>query len=241
MPDLFYCPDIQTPVSLLVDSEAHHAINVLRMKAGDAIRLFDGRGTTADGKIKSLNRREVTIAVRQTISHSPKREFKLTVAASPPKGDRLKWMIEKLTELGVDRFIPLQTSRTVVQPGGSKLKKLHATIISAAKQSGCLWLMEIAEPMALQTLLSTDDSEYYFAHPGTETSDKTLFSDTNRTVVIGPEGGFTDDEVEFAKSSGASFLAWPGSILRIETAAIVFAATALSGNGHDPCAESNHS
>lgn len=232
MSDLFYCRQIREPKSLLTDSEAHHAINVLRMKAGDSIRLFDGKGTTADGRIQTLNRREIVVAVEQTITHSRQRVFRLTVAAAPPKGDRLKWMVEKLTELGVDRFIPLKTARTVVLPGRAKLKKLESTIISAAKQSGCLWLMEISEATTLQSLLTTDGGVSYFAHPGTESCVLPAMPNADQTVIIGPEGGFTDEEVACAKSAGVSFMAWAGSILRIETAAVVFAATALSADNN---------
>lgn len=241
MSDLFYCRQIQEPKSLLTDSEAHHAINVLRMKAGDSIRLFDGHGTTADGRIQTLNRRAVVVAVDQTICHSRQRSYRLTVAAAPPKGDRLKWMMEKLTELGVDRFIPLKTTRTVVQPGEARLKKLESTIISAAKQAGCLWLMEISEATTLQSLLTADDGMFYFAHPGMESCVLPAMPNADQTVVIGPEGGFTDEEVECARSAGVSFMAWAGSILRIETAAVVFAATVLSTNNRASPKPDGHS
>ena len=227
MSELFYSPHITPSGVVLQDSEAHHAINVLRMKQHDAIRLFDGQGTTADGQIAAINRREVQITIENVVAHKPQKRKKLIVAAAPPKGDRLKWMIEKLTELGVDRFIPLQTERSVVHPGSSKLDKLKATIISAAKQSGNIWMMQLSEPIGFCNLLQQKDSDYVLAHPSPPLNapehDHTSTLDS-QTLLIGPEGGFSDDEVEFADQIKCQRISWPGSILRIETAAVAFAA-----------------
>lgn len=233
MSELFYSPRISASTVVLQDSEAHHAINVLRMKQHDTIRLFDGKGTTAEGHIAAISRREVQIAVETVVVHQRPERPRLFVAAAPPKGDRLKWMIEKLTELGVDRFIPLQTSRSVVHPGASKLDKLNATIVSAAKQSGNIWMMELSPPVSFRELLAQHDSHYVLAHPSpppnaSESDCPPSPAADSQTILIGPEGGFSDEEVEYADQKNSQRISWPGSILRIETAAVVFATMAMS-------------
>ena len=231
MADLFYCPDLTTSPATLTGPEAHHAINVLRLKVGDAADIFDGRGRSAAGHVVSLSRREVAIAFGQ-VSHREPRPQRVTVAAAIPKGDRLKWMVEKLAELGVDQYVPLLTQRSVVKPGRSKLEKLEATVVSAAKQSRNYHLMSIAAPVALTELLSRQNEaaesadRLLVAHPD-ETAVETSLSgvcERHTTVLIGPEGGFTDEEVRQVQSAGGQTVCWPGAILRIETAAIVFAA-----------------
>lgn len=226
MADRFYCVDLSGPTALLSDTEAHHALHVLRLASGDPIDLFDGCGTVARGVVESTTRRDVIVAVKERKFHERTTRTKVTIAASPPKGDRLKWMIEKLTELGVDRYIPLKTKRSVVDPGKSKLHKLQATIINAAKQCGRSWLLEIQEPIDLAALIANVDSQQrlHIAHPYAVNAAPSDVSELNsHLVLVGPEGGFTDDEVELAVGAGANQLNWPDTILRVETAAIVAA------------------
>lgn len=238
MSELFYCPEILASGITLQTSEAHHAINVLRMKQHDTIRLFNGNGTTAEGRIERLTRREVMVEVLSIKDHQRPGQHQVIVAAAVPKGDRLKWMVEKLTELGVDRFVPLQTKRSVVQPGSSKLDKLQATVINAAKQSRNLWMMQLAAPIAFSDLLAQQNTRFLLAHPSATASlansnaDATQAdtTDASQTILIGPEGGFTDAEVEVADQKNCRRLAWSGGILRIETAAVTFAAIMIMAN-----------
>jgi 16S rRNA (uracil1498-N3)-methyltransferase len=229
MPELFFCADISSPAVTLSDAEAHHAIHVLRLKRNDNVDLFDGAGHRANAVINAVDRSTVTAAILdRTFQPKPTRGL-LTVAASPPKGDRLKWMIEKLTELGVDSYLPLQTARTIVDPRKTKLDKLTANVISAAKQSGQRWLREIAPSITLETLLAEqrESTQMYLAHPYEADSEATaslVTSSGNSVLLIGPEGGFTEREVSLAKLAGAKPICLPGTILRIETAAISFSA-----------------
>ncbi|MCA9084365.1 MAG: 16S rRNA (uracil(1498)-N(3))-methyltransferase [Planctomycetaceae bacterium] len=235
MSERFFCEDLSHETAVLSDTEAHHALNVLRLKIGAVIELVDGRGTIATARIESTTRRSVeTRIVGRTIVPQAETQQRLTVAAVPPKGDRFKWMIEKLTELGVDRFIPLQTTRSVVDPKESRLQKLQATIVSAMKQCGRVFLMQIEPPVDLPSLLKTtsgSDLEILIAHPPDETT--AVHSDLSQRqsrpqketlILIGPEGGFTEDEVTQVVNAGGTRISLPGSILRIETAAIALAA-----------------
>lgn len=229
MPELFFCADLSSSRVTLSDAEAHHAIHVLRIRKNDNIDLFDGAGHMATAVITAVDRSTVTVSVLAKTFESKPTTGLLTVAAAPPKGDRLKWMVEKLTELGVDSYVPLQTSRTVVDPRKSKLDKLNANVISAAKQSGQRWLMEITSPVTLNELVSSKQvsRQLIVAHPYEAGAQPTVGPDLsagNCVLLIGPEGGFTEGEVNLAKQAGASSICLPRTILRIETAAISFAA-----------------
>lgn len=226
MADLFHCSNLASSPAVLVGSEAHHALNVLRLKAGDAIDLFDGQGRYAHAIITSTTRRDLTAEFENVELQATPANSRLTVAAAIPKGDRLKWLVEKLAELGVETFIPLLAERSVVKPGTSKLNKLDATVIAAAKQSRNYRLMDIKEPARLESVLNDHiESRILIAHPGTELS-SAVHADPEQPslLLVGPEGGFTEEEVRDVVRCGGQLMSWPGSILRIETAAIVFSA-----------------
>ncbi|MEZ6129035.1 MAG: RsmE family RNA methyltransferase [Planctomycetaceae bacterium] len=231
MADRFFCPDLSTGSVTLEDAEAHHVIHVLRMSIGQTLELFDGCGTSATAVIANVGRRTVTVDVTERNACSRSERQTLTIAAAVPKGDRLKWMVEKLTELGVDRYVPLMTTRSVVDPKQAKLDRVQATVISACKQCRRNWLMEITEPMRVGDILqnTVENTTVFIAHPTHDPADGSdlpgLSAMGPRLSLIGPEGGFTGDEVELAVAAGARRLAWPGHILRIETAAIMAAVT----------------
>ena len=228
MADRFFCDDVISEKPFLSGAEAHHAIHVLRLKPGHAIELFDGAGTVTEAVIEGVQRDRVTVRATATSFAEKRTQGTLTIAAVPPKGDRLKWMVEKLTELGVDTYVPLQTKRSVVDPRKSKLDKLAATVTSAMKQCGRRWRMEITEPQTLSSLLqyrSESGDTILLAHPGDAVESAEAEAEAGcRTLLIGPEGGFTESEVQLAADHNARQIAWPNSILRIETAAIAFAA-----------------
>lgn len=246
MSEHFFCEDLDGDEAVLLEAEAHHLLHVLRLGKGARVQLLDGKGTVAEAEVSQTQRHKVVARVISRQHESARTEGQLIIAAASPKGDRFKWMIEKLTELGVDQFIPLQTSRTIVDPRNAKLDKLQATVVAAMKQCGRRWLMNITEPTSLETLLqqTTDGTtEILIAHPYSSDPvaarrDAAEAGQGNRLLLIGPEGGFTDNEVAMARQRGAQPIAWPGTILRIETAAIAFAAilghSRKSQQGHSP-------
>lgn len=214
---------------VLEDSEAHHVLNVLRMKSGDRLTLFDGQGHSAAAQITRVTRRDAECEIVER--HPAEQKLSsLRVAASPPKADRLRWLVEKLTELGVEEYIPLRTERTVVTPGETRMEKLRATVIAACKQCHRASLMNVRELATLEVLLQLDAGPFLLAHPGATTDWQTLGSELPKgaTLLIGPEGGFTQSEVELVTSHGARCVSWPGTILRTETAAIAFASAFIS-------------
>ena len=241
---------VQTDRVEVNDAEAHHLLHVLRFKAGSELVLFDGAGQVAHSVIESVTRRSVVCRVLQRSSSVRPWGGGLTVAVSPPKGDRLRWMIEKLTELGIQRISLLRCTRTVTDPGETRLEKLRSTLAAACKQSRQAWLPEL-EPLA-ELRVVVDQAvacgqTIYVAHPPADFSpesastgpqvqihagcqpEKTLSDRGRRLLLIGPEGGFTDEEIGSSIASGAALLHWPYSILRTETAAMVFSALLLRG------------
>jgi len=227
----FYVADLTTSHPEIADTEAHHLRNVLRMKPGELIELFDGRGTSAKAVIDTVKRDRVLTSTQEISKAERLESARLTVAASPPKGDRLKWMIEKLTELGVGRYVPLLTERTVVTPRETRLERLQSTVIAACKQSGRQWLMELSEPQTIEEMLAANSTEdVVIAHPGFPES--ALPSAARPCLLlIGPEGGFVEDEIAAAMSAGATGVSWPGTVLRTETAAIAISTWLLSSRG----------
>ncbi len=231
-----YCELLLTDDVVVDDTEAHHLLHVLRLKPGDPLQLFDGCGMEADAVVTRITRREVFCSVTTRRQTSQIDRVRVTVIAAPPKADRLKWMVEKLTEIGVARLILLQTDRTEVIARESRREKLRSCVIAACKQCRRNELMELSPLQTLTSVLNDVEAtrlpgELWIAHPAT--SLRTLLSDavmpkSSRLLLIGPEGGFTDAELEAALNAGARLISWPQSILRVETAAIVFATQLLS-------------
>jgi 16S rRNA (uracil1498-N3)-methyltransferase len=240
MLDRFHTPEslaAETATGEMVEltgPEAHHPANVLRKQPGDRVELFDGQGAAATAEIISLSRRtiELRIVDRSTAIETSRRQ--VTLATAVPKGDRFRWLVEKATELGVERLIPLQTTRSVVDPRSGKLDKMRQAVIAACKQSGRNRLLEIAATTTLAELLDgrdgsqeTESPTLLIAHPGGEAIDEALADvpvEMSLLMLIGPEGGFTDEEVAFAESYGAKTVSLGPHILRIETAALAAAA-----------------
>lgn len=229
-----FCESLLSDDVVIDDAEAHHLLHVLRAKPGDQVQLFDGCGTTATATVSRTSRSEVFCTVTSRSQSSEISPVHLTVIASPPKADRLKWMVEKLTEIGVDQLLLLQSERTIVIPGESRVDKLRSTVIGACKQSRRNILMKL---LPLQTFTSVLEDiragslpgDLWIAHPSPENAPMEIKSTSSeRLVLIGPEGGFTENEVASAVDAGAACIAWPGTILRIETAAVVFASQLLA-------------
>lgn len=227
MTERFYFPgSFKQDCIQLEGSEAHHLLNVLRAKEGDSVEIFNGEGEFANAVLQSKSKRSATLEIISS-QLEPERKHDLIIASAVPKGDRFRWMIEKLTELNVSEFIPLSTTRSVVDPGQGKISKMEQTMISACKQSGRNRLMKIHPVTNFEDLFEKESAETtLLAHPGGDPLFRTLsgITDENHfkkiTLIIGPEGGLTDEEVTFSLENGACQISLGETILRMETAAI---------------------
>lgn len=216
-------------------AEAHHLAVVCRLRPGDAVCLFNGDGREYHAVILEAGKRSVELDVQRV--EAPERElpFHLEVAVPLPKGDRAQFLVEKLTELGVKRLVPLRTARSVVHPGESKLEKLERWAIEASKQCGRNVLLEIAPLTDWAVYCGGGDlpEQRWLAHPERaggvsppRTAPTTPTTTTDRVFAVGPEGGFTEEEVERACTLGWQRVGLGPRILRVETAAVALAAWA---------------
>lgn len=214
----------------LVDAEAQHLVKVMRAAVGDEVVLFDGSGAEFTAKVTRLSKSVVLLEIldRREISREPRVE--LTLAVALPKGERQKWLVEKLTELGAARLVPLITERGVAQPVDAAIARLSRAVIEASKQCERNRLMEIAPPReAIEYFVADVRGTKLIAEPGGEQLGSLAQDVTQLVVAIGPEGGFTPTELKAAMENGWRPVSLGRSILRIETAAIAVAAwSALS-------------
>lgn len=234
MPHRFYCSDLaESGTIILGDAEAHHLAHVLRHQSGDLVELFNGEGRVATSRITAVRRRDVELEI-VSVRLDPAPIKVLTLGTAVPRGDRFDWLVEKATELGVSQLIPLTTLRSVVDPRSTKLEKLRQTVIAACKQSGRNHLMQISEVLSFGEFLKRilPGHRTLVAHPGGENFDSLQYCEPTAVnlpmaIAIGPEGGFSDEEIESATSLGAHTIQMGRNILRIETAAIALVAKIL--------------
>ena len=218
-------PITAAPINL-AGSEAHHLIRVMRAKPGDVVQLFDGSGFEFQAKVVDVLRQSVSLEVLE--KNAPDRELPgtLSLGISFPKGDRKKFLIEKLVEIGVHSVTPIQTERTVVTTSEKTVQRLERVVIEASKQCGRNRLMTLHPPMNFSTMLSSiPGGNRLIAHP----SGKRLPSNVPHpatTILVGPEGGFTDAEIKEAEAADWNVVSLGPRIQRIEPAALVLASWA---------------
>jgi len=232
MAERFYvnCPLGLGPV-VLQGAEAHHLAVVCRLRPGETVCLFNGDGHQYPARIDKIGRREVTLEVYAIESPDRELPFRVDVAAPLPRGDRAQFLLEKLTELGVASFTPLRTARSVVHPGETKRDKWQRYVIEASKQCGRNVLMEVQSLSEWSSFCCAVDLPpcRVLAHPGGVKWDENMFMQMDLKPVVhlvaavGPEGGFTEDEVALARTAGWRLLDLGPRILRVETAAIALA------------------
>jgi len=230
--DRFYSPEppVDGHLALLGD-EARHLARSRRLGPGDLIEVFDGDGHAFRAEVRSLGRDRVDLAILGPAPPGRSAPFPLTLATAVPKGDRFDWLIEKSTELGVARLIPLRTARSVVDPRETKLDRLRRIIVEASKQCGRDRLMTLERPATWAEYLVRESAPTRLvAHPGgvPAPSWPRVELAAGAALAIGPEGGFTDEEVADAVAAGWLAASLGGPLLRVETAGLAGAATFLA-------------
>ena len=213
---------IQGDLATLEADEARHASTVLRMQTGDEAFLVDGMGTAYRGTITSIDAKRVTIAVHTRLSnyHEPPQRVILAFGLIKNR-QRLEWIIEKGTELGVHSFQPLLTTRA--ERDRIRIDRLDAIALAAMKQSGRCVLPTIASPLELGQLVDAypDVEQWLLAHESaTEPFDAPTEQLSALGIMIGPEGGFTPAEIEALARENIHPKRLGPTRLRAETAAI---------------------
>ena len=231
----FYAPPdsfAEQRVQLSVD-ETRHLRDVLRLRAGDNISVFDGRGHEFTCIIETIGKQFSTLVIVDQISpHAPESSLDLTLAVTLLKGEKLDLVIQKAVELGISKLQPLLSKRCDVRPtGGDKRTERWKKIsLEAAKQSGRAKLMEVEGLVSFESFVKNLGSTAYESPElilFTE-RDGSRFSEIKQskklTAVFGPEGGWEDSELILAREHGFCLITLGGRILRAETAAISVAA-----------------
>jgi 16S rRNA (uracil1498-N3)-methyltransferase len=217
----------------LRDEDAHHARRALRLRPGDEVSLADGAGAlgigvlTDDGSAVTVRVREVRRVARPTPT--------VCVALAPPKGDRLPWAVQKLTEVGADRIALVDCERSVRRWTDDRevnaRRRLEAVAREAAMQSRRPFIPAIEGPWPFERALRGEvpDDHIVVLWEGARASLTHALHETMKAVrlVIGPEGGFADREVAAARDAGAALASLGEGILRTETAALAAAVVAL--------------
>ena len=185
-------------------------------------------------KVTALGRNLVELIATGEPQTEPPPRVTLTLATSVPKGDRFDWLVEKSTEVGVSRLIPIQTRRCVVEPRPNKLDRIRRAVIEASKQCGRARLMTLEELTPWPRVIDPSTTGLrLIAHPSGRTLHDwpTIAEGDEVMLAVGPEGGFTDEEVELATAAGWHPVSLGRTILRIETAGIVGCAAILARAG----------
>ncbi|MBN2420876.1 16S rRNA (uracil(1498)-N(3))-methyltransferase [Candidatus Woesearchaeota archaeon] len=216
--DWFYSENVSLGVIKLSDDESRH-LKVKRHYSDEKIVVFDGKGTIGVGNIVDKNKIKIE-KIEEVADDS-----NLIVATAVPKGDRFDFLLQKLTELNVSEIILMKTKHSVVLPGENKIERMKRIVLEACKQSKRAFIPKIKELTNFDSVIKEKYENKIILMHGeeklTQKSGKTL-------ILIGPEGGFTSEEIVLAEKEGFVKASVGKNTLRIETAAI--AATAILNN-----------
>ena len=236
----FYVPpsQIHADTATITGSEQHHLRNVLRIMTGEIIRIIDGQGNTYTAEIldRPTNRSSSQVQILTHEFHATPVPT-LTLFQGLPKNDKMELILQKTTELGITEIVPLHSERSLQKPSQSRYERWHRVVISATKQCKRAWLPKLCDTQQFEASLTQLEkfssclllSPYTEQTPTSSYADvqhiKTVLRSTSRTTAIalfvGPEGGFSDQEIATAIRSGCIPVTLGPNILRTETAAIV--------------------
>jgi 16S rRNA (uracil1498-N3)-methyltransferase len=209
-------------------SAGNHVIRVLRLRPGDALTLFDGRGGEYAARIQDIRRDTVLVSVLEYQPVERESPCRLTLAQGISRGERMDWVVQKATELGVSRIVPLFTERSVVnldeKQALRKMQHWRSIAIAACEQSGRNLVPEIATPTEVFDYLQAGNpggTGLLLSPRATlRIGSLTTLDEGGATILIGPEGGLTDLEHESALKHGFTPVRMGPRVLRTETAAV---------------------
>ncbi|WP_205500925.1 16S rRNA (uracil(1498)-N(3))-methyltransferase [Rufibacter psychrotolerans] len=223
---LFFTPDLQSTdkTYTLSEEESKHCARVLRLGQGDTVTLVDGRGGLYQAEIAEANPKKTKLSILHHQADYGKRDYRIHVAVAPTKNmDRMEWFVEKAVEMGIDEITFLQCARS--ERKALNLDRIEKIAVSAMKQS-----MKAYMPLLNQLTRYTDflkqavDGQKFIAHlvEGQERHSlaKSISGQDTYTILIGPEGDFSPEEVEQALEAGYKPVTLGQSRLRTETAAL---------------------
>jgi 16S rRNA (uracil1498-N3)-methyltransferase len=199
--------------------QANYLGNVLRLGAGAELLLFDGETGEWLARIADAAKKRMSLSIGRK-TREPEIIPDLWLAFAPVKRAQTDWLVEKATELGAARLVPVMTQRTVAER--VRLDRLESIAIEAAEQCGRTRVPQIIAPMPLRRLVEELDParHFYFADENGGEPLTSAYEEGPAVILVGPEGGFTEEERAFVRASGATAISLGPRILRAETAAL---------------------
>jgi len=243
----FYAPELSRQAAegawiQLPEDQAHHARTVLRLEAGVAVVVFDGRGAWAPGVIARGGREGISVCTSAAVTVDPRPQPMLTLATAVPKGERAEWLIEQASQLNVAQVQFVACARSVVKPheGGHKMEKWRRLAVESAKQCGRTHVLRILAPAPFAVVAAPgprpETARLLWLDPGsggmTVAEALAGMKEDGVTAFIGPEGGWSEDERHclegLAGRGGIRRVRLTATVLRIETACAALAAVVMS-------------
>lgn len=221
---------VDTPITAnstlnLDGATAHYLLKVLRMETGRELILFNGQGGEYSAVIESASKKNLTCSITHHCEREAESPLHTELAIGVSRGERMDWVLQKAAELGANRIVPIFAERTEVKLKGERLEKKmqhwQQILISACEQCTRNTLPELQPASSLSDYLKSSHAEQKFVlHHRTEKQLRDLAKPQSAALLIGPEGGLTEDEIQLAESQGFSPLALGPRVLRTETAPI---------------------
>ncbi|MDR0972355.1 MAG: 16S rRNA (uracil(1498)-N(3))-methyltransferase [Prevotellaceae bacterium] len=222
---LFYTPDIHSEEAVLPEEEARHCVRVMRLKVGDEVMLTDGQGSFYDATLTIVSPKQCVASIRERLPQLPQWRGNLHIAVAPTKNfDRMEWLAEKLTEIGIDALTFLlcrHSERKTVNDG--RIEKL---VVAAMKQSLKARLPELHTLTSFETFVTQPFTGLKLIAHCNDADDKLRLAEVIRPegiptrILIGPEGDFAPEEVALALTNGYTPITLGETRLRTETAAL---------------------
>jgi 16S rRNA (uracil1498-N3)-methyltransferase len=212
----------------LTEDEARHLREVLRLKPGDEVSVFDGEGKEFRASVTEARRESATLELENEINPArPESPLQITLAVALLKGEKFDLVVQKATELGVTKVLPLITRHADIKlrdqaDAAKRVTRWQRIALEAAKQSGRAVVPEVSLPIALESAFKNPC--LLFSERGGQGLEQILEPLGSVTAIVGSEGGWSDEELEQARAAGAQIVTLGGRILRAETAAITAAA-----------------
>lgn len=231
---IFQSVDLVSGSTIELDQSAsHHLVTVLRAKVKDIITVFNGRGGEYRAIITQINKKQVIVELKEFVDREAESSLELYLAQGISRSEKMDYTIQKAVELGVKKIIPLFTERCTVKLDEERRAKRHqhwqSIIISACEQSGRNHIPELLFPMSLENGLNAVQADWRFVlspMASSQLKETSVKKDQRVILLIGPEGGLSDPEINLACQHGYFPLNLGPRILRTETAAVA-AITAL--------------
>lgn len=229
---------IESGATVEVDALAHQLHSVLRLKPGDAVTLLDDSGREFAAHILALSARHALVQVGEGVACPAEPRLALTLYTCSLKGEKYEWVLQKGTELGVRRFVPVISSRSIVRPAAAlegKYPRWRSVLREAAEQSGRGRLPELAPAMDYADAVASARGTRLLAWEGAPTGGQLPLPASDVSLLIGPEGGLSEAEVEMARTQAWHVISLGPRILRAESASIAAVAVlmALAGEMGD--------